>query len=126
MGRQGLHFVVTVLARVLAGLGSGSPADSEVTLNAVRRLPSPRQRRAAFLLLISWEQREVRARTAAGKLDGLGLWTSRGPCRGLLVTRGRLPEETWRGLTGLPHLPVLLGGGALARLIVTHEHEVDH
>ena len=42
------------------------------------------------------------------------------------MTKGRIPAGTWQELTGLPHLPVLLGGGALAKLIATHEHVVDH
>ena len=89
-------------------------------------MPSPTERRAAYRLLLFWAQRETRRKLAEGKLLGLGAWVSQDAFRGLVVTRGRLKSRTWERLTGLPHLPVLVGQSRMAHLIARHEHCVDH
>ena len=47
--------VVSVLARVLAGMGSGQPGNSRETELAVKSLPGPGACRAAYKLILFWE-----------------------------------------------------------------------
>ena len=44
----------------------------------------------------------------------------------MVVTRGRLSSQTWERITGLPHLPVLMGRTRMSLLLARHEHCVDH
>ena len=119
-----LDEVLNVLARVLRVLGNmGQPKEHrEVT-------PLPVDRDAAWKLLLYWEQRGARRAFREKRLDSLSVTViEKEPksCRGLLVTRGRIPEQEWEALVGTKFLPVLTPDSVLARLIVLKVHEEDH
>ena len=61
-----LHRVISVLARLLAGMGSGHPGSSQEAQEEVRRSPTPRERMAAYRLMLFWDQRRVRQRLSEG------------------------------------------------------------
>ena len=87
---------------------------------------TPAERDAALRLLLFHAQADIRAKVSQGKLSGLATWTASDMFRGLIVTKGRIPQPSWLALTGLPYLPVVSGSSWLAKAILRMEHERDH
>merc|ERR1711867_185759 len=121
-----LKKATNVTARLLRAWGA------EEGLEKLRESPSPRDLEAARLLLLYWEQREVRVALKQGKLKSLGALVGAEipgipkAHRGLVVTQGRVPEQDWQRIAGVSYLPVLLASSRLARLLVMELHQVDH
>ena len=115
-----LDRVIGVLARVLRVM-----AGSGLSLDLRKEIPLPLDREAAWKLLLYWEQRGARQAFRERKLDSLAasvvLQEPKNE-RGLIVTRGRIPEREWKLLVGMLSLRVLTSDSRLARLIVIKVH----
>ena len=116
--------VIATLARCLRMMGSGLGREE-----ACRIHPEPRDLEAARKLLLYHQQSSTRAKLAKGELESLSAASIKGHpsnSRGLVVTRGRVPSDLWKRLTGMPVLPILDAASPLARMIVEEAHRKDH
>ena len=119
-----LSKLLGVLARLLRARMT-EPPNREL----IRVDPTPRDREAAFGLLLHHVQADVRDSWRKGRLASLQAWVPTGQGayrRGLLVTRGRLPSRAWIRLAGIPYLPIVTTKTPLARLLLKDLHETDH
>ena len=120
---RSLRMAVGITARVVRALSADGGREG------IAALVTPRERLAARKLLFMAQQAEVCEQLGTGKLSSLSAGYVYGAGmehRGLVVTRGRVPRDSWKRLVGMGSLPVLLASSRLSYLIVREVHDKGH